>query len=187
MDEKRVSIPEDLFNLMLMKAGPSIIEAYNELKESDSTQLKKAITDAFTVDKSKGEGRPGIPELSHRKDMMDLRHKLYKDIRIVVINKDKTVESKVNEVDKLCFDFGMKLKTMNLDYIEKTRENALDTVAENMKKIGVTFQRPPQPKEVLTAFMKWQAFKSVKMGEEIRLDITDRILGTNYFSVAYGK
>lgn len=145
-------------------------------------------TPTFKADRSKGEGKASPKELAFRQEMLDRLKEAYDKFTPIKKNTNLTPEEKIKHIkpitDTFIQDIQGIIKRFAPDLFEEYRKLAEKRLTEK----GFTVQeKPKQRQEVYTAFMKYHLFKAEMNGEYLRLDLTNRVYGNNYFLVAYGN
>lgn len=152
---------------------------------SNTTFRKEAPT--FKADKTKGEGKASKKELAFRQELLDRLKECYDSFKPIINNKNISVEAKIAKLKTITDRYAEDSKKTVRKNIPEIWEIASNIAVKKLKELGIEPVDHKQTKQdAYNSFIKWQLFKVEQNAEYLRLDLTNKLYGKNYFEITYG-
>ena len=151
-----------------------------------NSEEDKASPPDFKPNPNLGEGEARESEWNYRKEILNLLNKLYKAIKKIQ-SSNLTIEEQEKKTNIMIDDFIKQGKEIVKDHINTVYKERNQEAVEKLKDLGINKKKPTIPSDSQIALITYQEFSIEKIAENIRLDLKNRQLRNNYFSVAYGK
>lgn len=139
----------------------------------------------YKVDKSKGEGKASKLELEYRQELLD-RYNTYALGVLDAFKKYDGAEFK-NKVRTLADTYIRETGHIVDDYIPTIWESKQEVARKKVEELGIPVGEVEKNPEVEKALIEWQKFSMEKIGETVYLNAVNKMLGKNYFKVAYAR
>ncbi|MDH7506211.1 MAG: hypothetical protein QHH15_00285 [Candidatus Thermoplasmatota archaeon] len=190
-----VIVKPDFMKYLFIKADISENELNLIQKENEKayypnhhhhTTIKKE-EPTFRADRKKGEGKAAQKEVAFRQEMLDRLKECYDDYNKLKNNTQLTVDAKIVKLKPITDKFAEDCKAVTKKYIPDIWNTASELAKGKLKELGIEPVNATTKREEYNSLMKWQLYKCEMNAEYLRLDLTNKLYGNNYFRVTYGK
>lgn len=179
--------PEELKEIQKEIKKPHYHNHHHHHKHKNDT-LIKSDKPTFKADKTKGEGKPSELEMKLRQNLLDQLKKSSIEIDKILEDKGTDKHEKIKKLKPITEDYARECKKIIEKSIIKIWEVGSETALQKLEENNINPDTTLITREeTFEAFREWQLFKAEMNAEYLRLDMTNKIHGNNYFKVTYGE